>query len=116
MNSGPLVSTSEEENAVERFMPCITAAMCTVWPTSAQARKRGRSSRRGQVRASRPRNTIASSAKPSSGRAAKRMNMNAPTPSCSSTYFTNEKFTPQAAMVASAAARDQRAGDMQRAV
>ncbi|MNC88244.1 hypothetical protein D3C83_40430 [compost metagenome] len=49
VNSGWQVSTSEEENAVDRFMPYITALMCSTWPTRAHARKRGRSGRRGQV-------------------------------------------------------------------
>ena len=116
VNSGPLISTSDEENAVDRFMPAMTAAMCTVWPTSAHRTKRGRSSRLGQVRARRPRNTIASSARPSSGSAAKRMNRNAPTPIWSSTYLTNGKLRPHTTMVAMVAMRDQRSRVMQRRV
>ena len=49
VKSGWQVSTSEEENAVDRFMPYITALMWITWPTSAHSRKRGRSARRGQV-------------------------------------------------------------------
>ena len=49
VNSGPLVSTSDEENGVDRFMPYITTPMCSVWPMSPHSTKRGRSRRRGQV-------------------------------------------------------------------
>src|SRR3984893_4201998 len=80
---------------------------CAAWPMRPQATKRGRSSRFGQLRRNRPRNTIASSTKPSSVSTEKRRNMNAPTPTCSSTYFTKTKFMPQATIVAIAAARDQ---------
>ena len=48
VNSGPLVSTSEEENAVERSIPQVTMPTCSVCPINPAATKRGRSSRRGQ--------------------------------------------------------------------
>src|ERR1700687_5488010 len=80
---------------------------CAACPMRPQAMKRGRSSRFGQLRRNLPRNTIASSTKPSSVSTAKRRNMKAPTPMCSSTYFTKTKFMPQATIVAIAAARDQ---------
>jgi hypothetical protein len=107
VNSGWQVSTREEENAVERFMPYMTALMCTTCPTRAHSTKRGRSARRGQLRARLPRNAIASSPRPSSGSTEKRRNMNVPTPMWSSTYFTKAKFMPHASMVKIAAARAQ---------
>ena len=61
------MSRAEEEKAVDRLMPAITAVMWMAWPMTAHRMKRGRSSRFGKVRASLPRNTIASSARPSSG-------------------------------------------------
>ena len=44
-----LVSTSDEENAVERSMPVVTMPTCAVCPTRPAATKRGQSSRRGSA-------------------------------------------------------------------
>src|SRR3954466_16289696 len=107
VNSGWQVSTSEEEKAVERFMPYITALMCTTWPTKAHSTKRGKSARRGQLRARLPRKATASRPSPRSGNTEKRRNMKVPTPMWPSTYFTKAKFMPQASMVKIAAARAQ---------
>ena len=108
MKSGPLVSTSDEENGVDRFMPYITTAIWKVWPIRAQAMKRGRSLRRGQVWATRPLKIAIRSRKPSTGNTVKRMNMTASTPRRSSTCLTKAKFTPQANIVAQAAATERR--------
>src|SRR4051794_2158612 len=89
-------------------MPQKTMPMCSVWPMSAQARKRGQSSRLGQVFAICLLKTRRSSPAQSTGIAVKRMKRNGPTPSASSTYFTKAKFTPQKNIVTSAAASAQR--------
>ena len=111
VKSGPLVSTSDEENGVERLMPYITTPMCAAWPMSPATMKRGRSRRRGQVCAMRRRKMTSRSAKPSTGSTAKRTNIRASTPIPSSTCFTKAKLTPQTNMVAKAAASDRRALD-----
>ena len=80
VKSGWQVSTSDEEKAVDRFMPYITALMWTTWPTNAHRTKRGRSARRGQVYAIRLLKMTIRSASPSAGSTRKRRNMNAPTP------------------------------------
>src|SRR4051812_38548849 len=108
VKSGWLVSTTAEENAVDRCMPQNTIPMCSVWPMSAQARKRGQSSRLGSVAPIRCRNTTSSSRSTSTGMVMKRMKRNGPTPSASSTYFTNAKFTPHRNIVTSAAMSAQR--------
>jgi len=111
VKSGPLVSTSAEEKAVDRLMPQNTMPTCSACPISPQAMKRGKSSRFGHVRAMWRRNTSRSSRKASSGIETKRMKRNAPTPSVSSRYLTKAKFTPHSTIVKSAATSDQRRAD-----
>ncbi len=109
VNSGPLVSTSADENAVERSMPHETMPTCTVCPMSPQATKRGQSSRRGSAALALRRNAMASSRKPSAGMTRKRRNRNAPTPMVLSTCLVTVKLIPHTTMIAIAAISDRRA-------
>ena len=111
VKSGPLVSTSAEEKAVDRLIPQNTMPTCSACPISPQAMKRGRSSRFGQVRATRFLKTKKSRRNASSGIVTKRMKRNGPTPSVSSRYLTKAKFTPHSTIVKSAATSDQRRAD-----
>ncbi len=106
VNSGPLVSTSDEENAVDMSMPQVTMPTCAVWPTRPAAAKRGQSPRSGTDLARCLRYTSASSAKPSSGSVRKRMKRNGPTSTASSTYLVIAKFAPHTTMIAIAASRE----------
>ena len=111
VNSGPLVSTSDEENAVDMSMPQVTMPTCSVWPISPAATKRGQSARRGTDLARCRRYTSASSAKPSSGSVRKRMNRNGATSIASSTYLVTAKFAPHTTIIAMAAIRERREAD-----